>query len=54
VYNLAKWGIGSSQFHLMKWILLISNEKSGFKIDASNSVYEVNVGMFFKNLKNVK
>jgi hypothetical protein len=31
--------------HLMKWILYISNERSVFKVDASNGVYEVNVGM---------
>jgi len=38
----------------MKWILSISNEKSGFKIDASNGVYEANVDTSFKNLNNVK
>jgi hypothetical protein len=38
----------------MKWILSISNKKLGFKIDASNGVYEVNVGTYFKIFKNVK
>jgi hypothetical protein len=32
----------------MKWILFILNEKSGFEVGASNGVYKVNVGMFFK------
>jgi hypothetical protein len=38
----------------ISWILSILNERSGFKIDTSNGVYEVNVGMSFKNLNNVK
>jgi hypothetical protein len=35
-------------------ILSISNEMLRFKIGTSNGVYEVNVGMSFKNLNNVK
>jgi hypothetical protein len=38
----------------MKLILSISNVLSRFKLDASNSVYEVNVITSFKNLNNVK
>jgi hypothetical protein len=38
----------------MKLILSISNERLGFKVDASNNIYEINVGTSFKNLKNVK
>jgi hypothetical protein len=38
----------------MKLILSISNVLSRFKVDASNSVYEVNVSTSFKNLNNVK
>jgi hypothetical protein len=38
----------------MKWILSISNERSGFKVDTSSGVYEVNVSSFFKILNNVK
>jgi hypothetical protein len=42
-------GIGFSPFHLMKWILFILNERSGFEVGESNGVYKViNVGMFFK------
>jgi hypothetical protein len=41
-------GIGSSIFHLIKWILFILNEISGFEVGASNGVYKVNVCMFFK------
>lgn len=40
--------IGTSTFHLMKWILLNLNEMSGFKVDASNGIYEVNVSKSFK------
>jgi hypothetical protein len=38
----------------MKRILSISNEMSGFKINASNGVYEINAVTSFKNLNNVK
>lgn len=38
----------------MKLILLILNERSRFKVDASNGVYKVNINTFFKNLNNVK
>jgi hypothetical protein len=38
----------------MKWILSISNERSKFKVDASNDVYEINVSMYFKILNNIK
>jgi hypothetical protein len=51
---MAYKGIRSSPFHLMKLILSISNEKLRFKVDASNGVYEINVGMSFKNLNNTK
>jgi hypothetical protein len=38
----------------MKWRLSISNERSGFEVDASNGIYEVNVDISFKNLNDVK
>jgi len=38
----------------MKWILFILNEKSWFKVDASNDVYEVNIDTSFKILNYIK
>jgi hypothetical protein len=38
----------------MKWIVFISNERTRFKVNAYNGVYEVNVDTFFKNVNNVK
>lgn len=38
----------------MKWILSILNEMSRFKVDASNDIYEINVGTFSKILNNIK
>jgi hypothetical protein len=35
-------------------IISISNKISGFKVDAYNGVYEVNVDTSFKNLNKVK
>lgn len=36
----------------MKWIILIL--KSGFKVSASNNVYEINIIMSFKKFKKYK
>jgi hypothetical protein len=38
----------------MKWILSISHERSGFEVNVSNGIYEVNIDTSFKILSNVK